>query len=170
MSNYKKAEEIAFNRKYSRFKLHMFFTRRMNITHYGQERYHCTVMQIRFGYVKQVILDREKGLQDCINRIAILEKLYGQYQTALIFDRRRDTRLPNGQLELGREIRKYIMGQLVEYENFVLPENEKKIVTTVIHKNTQWTLKPLSDPGAEKIDFKTEVANAFNNERNKPPE
>ncbi len=162
MSNFKKADEIAFNRKYSRFKLHMFFTRRMNITHYGQERYHCTVMQIRFGYVKQVILDREKGLQDCIDRIAILEKLYGQYQTALIFDRRRDTRLTNGQLEIGKEIRKYIMGQLVEFEDFVLPDNEKKIVTAVIHKNNQWTLKPLADPLAENIDFKTQVTNAIN--------
>lgn len=164
MSFKKKADEIAFNRKYSRFKLQIFFTKRGAITHYGQERYGCTVAQIRFGHIKQVVLDRERGLQDCIDRIELCVKLYGPYQAALIYDRRKDTRMPDGTVQVGKEIRKYVNGELVEYDEIVLTMKERRIITTVIHDDVKgWSLKPIEDISPqENIDFKTEVAKALN--------
>lgn len=161
MSYHKKAEEIAFNRKYSRFKIQIFFNKRMSITHYGQERYDCTVAQIRFGHIKQVVLDRARGLQDCIDRIAVCENLYGPYQVALIYDRRKDTRMPDGSLQKGKEIQKYIMGKLVEWEEIVLTGKEKKILTNVIHKNGVWTLVPVEDVLNDHVDFKQDIENAL---------
>ncbi len=160
MSNRKKQEEIAFNRIYSRFKLQIFFTRRMAITHYGQERYHCTVAQINYKHVQQVILNRQRGLEDCIARLQLCTELYGPYQTALIYDRRRDTRMPDGKLQIGKEIRKYVGGQLVEWDEIVLPEYEKNIVCDVVHKNDKWVLRPINLPPSP-IDFKTEITNAL---------
>ncbi len=171
MSKQKKQEEFAFNRMYSRFKLQLFFNQRQPITHYGQERYHCTVAQIDFGHINQVTLERQKGFDDCIARIELCTRLYGPYQTALIYDRRKDTRLPDGTLEIGKEIRKYVCGNLVEWEDIILSDNEKVIVTNVIHstKNGKkiWTLKPIDIIPLSNIDFKTEINNALNNQ-NKP--
>lgn len=166
MPNRKKADEIAFNRLYSRFKLQIYFTRRTAITHYGQERYGCTVAQIKFGHKKQVVLDREKGLQDCIDRIALCEKLYGPYQVALIFDRRNDLRRPDGTIEIGKEIRKYENGELVEWEEIILTPGEKKINTNVVITNGVWSLKPIEEISPpENIDFKKEVSKALNNKK-----
>jgi len=164
MAHKQKADEIAFNRLYSRFKLKIFFNERKAITHYGQERYGCTVAQIRFGYINQVILDRERGLNDCIERITLCEKLYGPYQTALIYDRRKDMRLPDGTRQIGKEIRKYVMGNLVEWDEVVLCPTEKRIITTVIRENGSWRLKPIINPlPPDYIDFKKEVKKALNN-------
>jgi hypothetical protein len=166
MSNSKKEEELAFNRKYSRFKLQVYFNKRMGITHFGQERYHCTVAQIRFGHVKEVILNREKGLQDCIERLQLCENLYGPYQTALIYDRRKKTVLPDGKVIKDRIIRKYLKGQLVEWEEDPFADgSEKLIITTVKHTTKDnikfFHLEPVT-PILPTIDFKTEIANALN--------
>jgi hypothetical protein len=163
----KKAEEIAFNRRYSRFKVQIYFKNRQPITHYGQERYGCTVAQIRFKHVTRIVLDREKGLQDCEDRILLCDKIYNGYTVALIYDRKKETRLPDGTLQTGREIRKYIAGQLAESEEIIFPKNELRITVDVVHKNNNgvetWDLVPTESTRAiENINFKTEVENALN--------
>ncbi len=167
MSNAKKEEEWAFNRKYSRFKLQVYFNKRMGITHYGQERYHCTVAQIRFGYVKQVVLNRERGLQDCIERLALCVQLYGPYQTALIYDRRRKTYSTDGKVLSDHITRKYLAGRLVEWEETPFAsEAEKEIVTVAKHYEKDgykvFDLVPITPVVTPNIDFKKEVQNAIN--------
>lgn len=159
-NNTKNEEEWAFNRRYSRFKVHIFFGgRRSPVTHHGNER-NCTVAQIRFGHVTKVVLNREQGLKDCIDRIALCEKLYGPYQTAIIYDNRKTTTLEDGTVQKGREVMKYVCGQLVESEDPVLRESEKKVYAEVKHciKNgiKGFELQPI-----EPIDFKKEVSKAF---------
>ena len=164
MTNRKQDEEIAFNKRYSRFKLQMFFPRRAPITHWGQERYGCTVAQIKYGHIKQLVLNREKGLQDCLDRIALCEKLYGSYQTALVYDRRRDTRLPDGTLQTGKEILKYTTGGiLVESDtNIFANTKEKRILVNVVNRsNGNISLVPVEDLSVDAIDFKHEVANSL---------
>jgi hypothetical protein len=157
----KKQQELAFNKQYSRFKLQIFYKRRSTITHYGNERVNCTFDQIRFGHIKKLMLNRELGLQDCIARIAICEKLYGKYTTAIIYDRRKKTVLEDGTEQKGREIIKYISGQLVESENPFCSESEKKIYTEVVHFSEKgesvFRLEPCDPP----VDFKKEVAKAL---------
>lgn len=163
----KKADENRFNEKYSRFKLHIIYKNRRPITHYGQERYGSSYLQLLHGHIKQIILDREKGFKDCIERIAICQKLYNDYQVALIYDRRKDIRLPDGSLQKGKEVCKYIGGKLVEWEEVILTESEKRILCDV-HvkfdgKNRVLSITPVEViPPAETIDFKTEVGNAIN--------
>jgi len=159
MSFSKKAEELAFNKRYSRFKVQIYFPRRMAITHYGQERYGCTVAQINWKHVKQVTLDRERGLQDCLDRIALCEKRHGPYQVALIFDRNKILTKPDGTRERGREIMKYAIGVLVESDPVIFSTpKEKRVLCTVKHTGTGWDLIPVEDPVLPSIDFKKEIA------------
>ena len=145
MSTAKKAEELAFNRRYSRFKLQIFFARRSAITHYGQERYGCTVAQIKFKRVTTFWLDREKGLQDCLDRIALCDRLYNGYQTALIYDRLKILTKADGTRERGREVMKFVMGNLVESdESFFATDAEKRIRYQVVYgDNNIWNIKPV---------------------------
>ena len=161
MLSKKKQEEIAFNRRYSRFKVQIFFKTRSPITHYGQERFHCTVAQIRFGHIKQVVFERDRGLKDCIDRISLCERLYGKYQTALVYDRRRDTKMRDGTVQMGSEIRKYVCGVLTESEDVIFTENDKRIVTDVVIKEGIFSLVP-QDNNVKNIDFKKEVTNNLN--------
>lgn len=157
----KKQEELAFNKRFSRFKLQIFFKRRPAITHYGNERIKCSIDQIKFGHVKTVRLNREQGLQDCINRIAICQNLYGAYQTAVIYDRKKSLTLPDGTVQQGREVIKYVCGQLVESEDVFISESEKNVYTEVVYSTKNGTkvfdLRPIDQP----IDFKREVEKAL---------
>ncbi len=165
MSNAKQREECAFNSRFSRFKIHAFYKNRKPVTHHGQERYHCTVSQINHGHIKQVILNRQKGFDDCLARIDIFFKYYGKPETLMMYDKRRQTIMPDGKILDGKEIRKYIGNNLVEWEEIIIPEEEKIIIADVVSKGNSWVLKQLKQPPPPNIDFKTEVQNAIN----KPP-
>ncbi len=161
MNTKKQQEELAFNKRYSRFKLHAYFQNRNPLTHYGQERYNSTVAQLRFGHVKQIVLDRERGLKDCIDRIELWHKLY-TVSTALIYDRRRSTIGPDKTEIFGKEIHKYLGTQLIEWEPNPLTENDKRILCDVCIKNNKISIIPIIPPDQLTIDFKTEIANALN--------
>ena len=115
MSPQQRAAEIAFNKRYSRFKLQVFFKHRNPITHYGNERKNCSVSQIIYGHIKKFYVYRDAGLQDCVDRISLVTKLYGDYTTAIIYDNKLKTTLPDGTTQKGREIIKYVAGKRVEY-------------------------------------------------------
>lgn len=165
MTNEKKLEEIAFNKRYSRFKVQIYFKNRPAITHYGQERYGCSVAQIKFKHVTKFALDKAKGLQDCEDRILLCSKLYNGYTTATIYDRLKKTVLPDGSIQKGREVRKYVAGELVEAEENIF-NGPTVIFCDVLHKNingaSSWELIPTeSTKTLADINFKTEVQNAL---------
>ncbi|HMO32335.1 MAG TPA: hypothetical protein PKE07_05000 [Lacibacter sp.] len=135
------AQEQAFNRRYSRFKIVFYFKDGNRFTHYGHERVNCTVEQINFGHVKTIVLDRAKGLSDCLVR---LEWFAGKYQTAMLFDRRGKTFLPDGTEQKGVCVRKFIKGVLVESSDLDLADPQ--IHLQVKHKGDTWTLEPIPSP------------------------
>lgn len=164
MSQRKRNEEFAFNRKYSRFKVQIYFKNRDSITHYGQERYGCTVAQIKFSRVNRVVLDRVKGLQDCVDRITLCEQLYGAYTTALIYDLRKKTKMDDGSSQDGLVVMKFVDGKLVEQlDSDILLQHECRIITDVVHREGVFTLVPAQSYEAiGSIDFKKELQNALN--------
>ncbi len=114
MSPQQKALEISFNKRYSRFKVQIFFKNRLPITHHGIERKQCTVSQIIFGHIDELVLHRDEGLKNCIDRIELCKKLYGPFTTAIIFDNNYKTILPDGTALRGREVIKYVGENKVE--------------------------------------------------------
>lgn len=148
MSPQQKAIEFAFNKRYSRFKLQVFFKNRPPVTHYGSERMHCTVSQILFGHVKEFTIHRDEGLKDCVKRIDVLVKLYGEYTAAIIYDNKLKTTLPDGSLQKGREIIKYVGGKCVEFldEEQIFSISPKKIkVKTVKDDNGKYKILPVEE-------------------------
>ena len=164
MSPAQKTAEINFNKRYSRFKVQIFFPSRMPITHYGMERNQCTVAQILAGHIKRFIIHRDQGLKDCINRIALCEKLYGRYTTAIIYDNKYKTIMPDGTEQKGREIIKYVAGKKVEFqtEDKIFKDHVAKInVAVEKSENGKINIVPVIVP--EEIDFKKEIASAIKN-------
>ncbi|MBC7509360.1 MAG: hypothetical protein H7320_11540 [Ferruginibacter sp.] len=164
MSPAQKTAEINFNKVYSRFKLQVFFRNRSPITHYGSERINCTVSQISAGHIKEFVIHRDHGLKDCVNRIAICEKLYGPYTTAVIYDNKYKTKLSDGTELKGREIIKYVAGNRVEFETEekIFAEYPAKI-TVQACKNEKGKTTILPVKKLEEIDFKSEIKMAISN-------
>lgn len=135
-------QEQAFNRKYSRFKIIFYFYDGNRFTHYGHERVNCSVEQINFKHVHTVVLDRSKGFADCLLR---LEWFAGKYKTAMLFDRRGKTTLPNGTVQNGCCVRKYLAGELVESAEVDLAD--PLIHLQVKHQGNTWSLEPLPSAG-----------------------
>jgi hypothetical protein len=158
MSPQQKKAEIAFNRRYSRFKLQVFFRSRAPITHYGCERINCSVAQINFGHIKKFTIHRDFGLQDCINRIKVVEKLYGAYTTAIIYDNKLKTTMPDGSMQKGREIMKYVNGVKVEFTdwNKIFAISPEKILVEAVQENGIINIFP----------FKTEDTNDLSLKKN----
>jgi hypothetical protein len=126
------------------------------------------VAQIDWKRVTRFVLDREKGLQDCEDRILLCEKIYNGYDVALIYDKYLNTHLPDGTIQKGRVIRKYMNGVLVESEENIFSKYLKQITVDVAYNSTGWKLVPTEStkPLAE-INFKTEVENALS-KKSKP--
>ena len=146
MSPAQKAAEISFNKRYSRFKVMVFFPNRPPITHYGTERIQCTVAQIVAGHIKQFVIHRDHGLKDCIARIDLCEKLYGRYTTAVIYDNKYKTSMPDGSLQKGREIIKYVCGKKIEFveEEKIFSEHPRKInVHCILSADKKITILPI---------------------------
>ena len=158
-----RSEERAFNKRYSRFKVVFYFKngpmRGKPVTYYGKEKFGISVLQINHGHYKQIVLDRAAGLRHCYDLIA---HYAGKYQTAIIFDRKKNTTKDGGITEIGREVAKYVNDALAEEESCIIAPGEERIICNVLHNNKQWILQKaqqLPDPAT--IDFKTEIHNAL---------
>ena len=157
-------QERAFKKEYSRFKLQMYFYSNKSVTYYSQELYGYTVRQVGAGYLAKVILDRERGLQDCIDHIARMETRYGPFTTALIYDNFKHTVMPDTTVFTGKVIRKYVSGKLeLNEENIFLSDNEKKTFFKVeflsgnMYKLVETKIEEQVILPPEKVDFKKEV-------------
>ena len=147
-------QEAAFNARYSRFKIVFYFRDGNKFTHYGLERINCTVHQINFRHITTLMLDAQLGLNDCLLR---LDWFAGKYTTAMIYDRKGSTTLPDGTKLTGTCVRKYVNGILVEEATICL--NDAKRYFTVIHSDQSWTLERIPTPN----DFKNIVTSKLQN-------
>ncbi|MFC4261952.1 hypothetical protein ACFOWM_03615 [Ferruginibacter yonginensis] len=122
-----KAEEIRFCKRYSRFKVQIYFKNRAAITHYGKELANCTISQLRYGHIQVGVLNRQKGFQDCIDRIGICEKLYGKIQSAIIYDMKQQMVTEAGETLQGKIVAKYSGGAFDQLDSIVFSEEQKAI-------------------------------------------
>ncbi len=134
-------QEAAFNARYSRFKIVFFFKDGNKFTHYGNERINCTIQQINFRHITTVVLDAQLGLNDCMVR---LDWFSGKYNTAMIYDRKGTTTLPDGTKLTGTCVRKYVNGILVEEATICLKDAKRHF--SVIHSDQSWTLERIPSP------------------------
>lgn len=145
-------QEQAFNRKYSRFKIVFFFKDKGKLTHYGHERSNCTVEQINFKHVHTIMLDRKKGFADCLTR---LEWFAGKYVTAMIFDRKGSTTLPDGTVQKGCCVRKFVNGDLAESQEIDFTDSKQYF--SVQHEGDTWKLSKCLYPEEIKKEVKTHL-------------
>ena len=108
-------------------------------------------------------------MAECIDRIDLFNKKYGQVQRAFIYDRSKETILPDGTVQEGKPVIKYEAGMLHYLEDIKFTDADKKIVRHIMHRVDSsgiktFTLHAPKDATVPltNIDWKTEVQNALN--------
>ena len=162
-------EELAFNRRFWRFKVVAYFfpqQKYKQLSHFSVVK-NCSVKQIQFGHVKQVVFNSEAALAECIDRIDLFNKKYGRVQRAFIYDRSLQKKMPDGTIQEGKAIIKFENDVLTYMEPVKFNVTDRNIVREVVHRedangNKTFTLHA----AAAEIDFKKEISQNLYKKRN----